>query len=769
MPTSAAPLAASTWGRWPTLLPGPLQGASLAGVNLLPEALGTGARLVVEIAWSGTPTTAPEGWGWVDVTTDVRQAPGIDTALGRGDEASTSQPADCTLVLGNGSGAYSLGGQSSNWPNVRRGTPVRVRVDPGDGGGFRVVFLGFANGFTPGWDSINGDIPVVTLSASGTLRRLAQGSAPLVSAYRRSMTDTASVVAYWPMEEEQGSTYAPAVRGGNPMVGPGVSTMTWEASSAFESSDALPNMGTAQLQAVVTPYTQTLENQVRFFVIIPSTALVDGTVLAYVYTTGTMYRWDIVYSSAGTGNLSLYRYNNDGTLNSSTVNVTFDMNGNRRRLALRMTQNGANVDWRLEVLDADPGDPGGGISGTIVGKTVGIVSQVVLAPGAGCNGVTMGHLTVQNDVTSTFEAAQAFWAWQRAAGALSTGETPTGGTGRLVRLCSENDIPLSRYTGSGTAPGDATVPNYETMGAQRGRSLLDLIRQCELADQGQVWDGRSAGLSVTTRRYREEGNQRLVIDAGAGQLAPPFAPVDDDQRTRNRVTVSRDGGVTATAEQSTGANGTARIGVYDTAVSYAGSSDAFTAQLAAFLVSLGTVEGYRYPTVTLRARSTPTLMARALDLVPGDRVSIVNIPTALLSFPVGDVELIVEGIAHSIDASDWVITLRCSLGSPWFAAEVPAESGDTAEFLFRADTDGATLAGDLAAGATSILVATPSGPLWTTVADDYPLALSVGGIEVTASACTGSTSPQTFTISPVTLPRTGGSPVQLFDQAPLAL
>ena len=41
------------------------------------------------------------------------------------------------------------------------------------------------------------------------------------------------------------------------------------------------------------------------------------------------------------------------------------------------------------------------------------------------------------------------------------------------------------------------------------------------------------------------------------------------------------------------------------------------------------------------------------------------------------------------------------------------------------------------AGSTSLEVDVPDGPLWTTVADDYPMDLEIGGIKVTATACTG--------------------------------
>ena len=51
------------------------------------------------------------------------------------------------------------------------------------------------------------------------------------------------------------------------------------------------------------------------------------------------------------------------------------------------------------------------------------------------------------------------------------------------------------------------------------------------------------------------------------------------------------------------------------------------------------------------------------------------------------------------------------------------------------------------AGATSLSVATASGPLWTTTADDCPLYIEVGGIRVTVTAISGASSPQTFTVT----------------------
>lgn len=75
---------------------------------------------------------------------------------------------------------------------------------------------------------------------------------------------------------------------------------------------------------------------------------------------------------------------------------------------------------------------------------------------------------------------------------------------------------------------------------------------------------------------------------------------------------------------------------------------------------------------------------------------------------------------------------------------------------------------DVSAAATSLKVYTPSGPLWTTAASDYPMDLNVGGLKVTASACTGSGTTQTFTVSALAAGRTLGTSVSLWHPPVLA-
>lgn len=731
------------------------------GVPFLTEELGAGAVLAIEIAPGADVLGDPEVWPWVDITELVRVDPPITTTLGRGNEASTSQPATTSLVIDNGSGDFSLGPGSQYWPFIRQGVPVRVSIDPDDAGGSRVVLLAEAAGWVPSWDSLAG-IPVVTLTAAGALRRLSQGQAPLVSALRRALVGLGSVVAYWPMEDGKDATVLRAFEGGQ--------DITWTGAAKpgagvgeFNCTAPILDAGTGSYTATLTPYAANGKSQVRMLIRVPDGGIDTNTVLLRIFTTGTLGRWDVVYTTgvgATPGSLTLNVYDAGGSLNFTDGPYDFSMDGNSVRLSVEMTQDGADVDWNWGTVR--PSDLAAGSSpGTATTRSFLTVSQVQLAPGGTAGGTLMGHLTVQNDVTSLYEQ---FGALQAHAGEFASSGTPT--ISRLDRLADENALTTNRFTAVAGALHDG-----DRMGPQLIGPLLTLLRECELANQGQLWDGRTPGLSFTTRAYREnlDGGAALTIDAGAGELAPPWAPTHDDQRLRNKVTGVQLQGVSDVFEDVDGERGTAAVGTYDSSITVNVLLAEMALQHAAWQVSLGTQTGYRVPSITVNLRTAPHLAGAVLDLIPGDRIDVVDADTVLPGFPAGTVSLIVEGISHTIGPAVWRATFQCSPFSPWGVAEVAAETGDTGELIGRADTDGAELAAGAAAAATSLSVATTSGPLWTTATDDYPLLLSVGGLQVRATACSGTSSPQTITVDALALARPSGAAVALWDPRPLGL
>jgi hypothetical protein len=88
------------------------------------------------------------------------------------------------------------------------------------------------------------------------------------------------------------------------------------------------------------------------------------------------------------------------------------------------------------------------------------------------------------------------------------------------------------------------------------------------------------------------------------------------------------------------------------------------------------------------------------------------------------------------------------------------------------DSAGSSLATSVDAGATTLSVQTASGnSLWSTDADDVPFTIKVGGLAVTVTAVSGSSSPQTFTVDPTTITKTiaAGSAVTVWQETALTL
>lgn len=711
-----------------------LYGGSV-GVPYLLNSLGPDATLAVEIAFGADLTADAATWPWTDVTEDVRTDQGIETNLGRNDEASTTQPASCSFTLDNTSGDYSLGGESALYPNVRRNTPVRISVLN------KVVFQGFADGFTPTWN-LTGTTREVTVSASGVLRRLIQGSSPLVSSMRRGLTDQPDTVAYWPCEEQKNATRIQPVVGSQEMTFTG--SPKFADNSGFDSSAPIITLNGATLTGDVDPYPDTGKSQVRMMLTFPASPDVDsGPVpLFRVYTTGSIAYWEVYYDGSN-GAVQLFAADRFINLIDTSSLYNFGLNGSNRFFSFEMTQDGADVDWRLGTLS--PYVVLGSAQETIPGQTFGIVTRVVVDPDSYFVNSAVGHIIVQNDVTSRFATQKQLDA--------NNGEFAFQ---RINRLCSENGIPVTVF-GDGIG-GQGVV---DGMGPQPISDVVTLLRECETVDQGVLFDGVAAGLTMRTRYARENRTADLTISAADAKLAVGFGPIDDDQRNRNRVEAKRSSGSSATYEDSDGPLGTETIGIYDSSITVNSDNDNAMLQYASWLVALGTVTGYRYPSVSVDLRASPELASAWLNVRPGSRIDVTGIRDVLPGHPEPTVSLLVEGVSNSFTGGTWTGTAKCSLYEPYRTAVVATETGDTGEYQFRLLSDGSTLVAGVSAGATSLSVSTPSGPLWTTSADDFPFVIEVGGVTATVTNISGASSPQTFTVTGLEYNKSAGAEVTL--------
>jgi hypothetical protein len=647
-----------------------------------------GITVAVELAWGADITADPSTWAWTDITQHVRQSPGISWSLGRNDEGSASQPAKCAMTLTNTSGAYSLGGQASNWPNVRRGTPVRVRLNP-DGAGYITAFQGETVGFTPNWD-LSGNDATVALEAAGALRRLAQNSQAIRSALTRALPTADGVLAYWPCEEpDEAARFESGLDGGQAMTWAGAPDLA--TTTSFPGSASLPKLKGSWWSAGVTSVAATGELQIRALVEFPDddTAEAEGTILS-LYTTGTAARFNVDYVPTTGGLLAVRVYDSAGTQIHDTTSLTFNVNRptRARRYSLSLTQNGSNIDAVLSTTE--PVRFGvytaliTAASFTVSSRTLGAATRVqvnvgaITVPPGALDDVTVGHVTVQTAVTSTVDAQNEVmgYANERA-------------DDRLQRLCDENGEAL-------TVTGAAGL----MLGPQPLATFVDLLRECETVDQGVLYDGATAGLSYVGRDEIENEPAVLTLDATASQLAEPFDAVDDDQRTVNRAIVTRSQSVTRTVEDADGMLGVDTIGPYEASLTVNTNDDDKVEDYAGWLVHLGTVEGYRHPSVTLDLRDNITLARDWLSLRPGHRVDIDNIDDVLPGYPAGTVSLYVEGKSQHLGDNTWRGTLNCSPYQPWQVAQLG--SGNTSPISFvGAGTATAASSGSITPGLPS--------------------------------------------------------------------
>ena len=570
----------------------------------------------------------------------------------------------------------------------------------------------------------NGRDMCVSATANGLLRRLGQGDAPLMSTIMRGVLSEPAAVAYWPCEDgSEATALASALTRGRPMSITGGASLA--GSEAFAASAPLPTLSDSAWAGQVTRYTPTGHNQARFLLAIPPKGTVNNTVLARISTTGRAARWDVIYTTAGSGSLTYKVYDDDGNVLLNTSSTISGYDGALIRVSVEMTQHGGNVDAALAALRV--GDATAVmLINTIAAATSSRVTSVAVNPGkAQLDDVTIGHISVHSTITPVDDLTGELSGW--------LGE-PAGR--RVARLCAE--------AGVGFRPiGD--LDDSAAMGVQRPDTLINLLQECVDADLGVLFEPREApGLGYRTRASM--GNQPSSAALAYGALSG-LTPVDDDQLLRNDVEVSRTGGSSARFALADGplsvAAPPAGVGRYDDSVTINVAADSQLGDQAAWRVHIGTVDEARFPSIPINLaapaiRADASLVEALLDLQIGDRVTIDDPPSWL---PPEQISQLVQGRSVTLLPFQHAVTLVGAPASPHRIAVYDADRYDTAGAVLA---EAVPAAGPGSVGAVS--VATTAGPLWTTAPGDFPIDVTFGGERATVHGVSGATSPQTFTL-----------------------
>lgn len=681
------------------------------GQPLLPGTLD--GRIAIEVAWGADLTdTSGASWTWSDVTADVMYEQRVSIARGRADETSQASPASCSFTLLNLTGNYTAYNPTgSHYPYVRKGTPVRVRVDPGTGMA-TVRFQGYAAEWTPAWDT-SANLAVVNVVASGSLRRLTQGSTPLRSAMYRQITlsGLTGLVGYWPLEDDTSATRAAAgLVGGTTLAAAG--TVSFAGVAGPVGSDQVVDLtagrlyGTTQTSSIIA-----LNPSYRVDFAFQHAGLGAGSadIVDWWTASGGNYLWSVILQPVGSGGLTI-QWQGGGATGVYASNVAVD-DGVWHHVSVRVT---SSVGSAAATVYLD------GVSVISTGSVVSFVQidriQVANAP--------LAHLAVwkNNAGPSVANCYSAFGGW--------AGETASA---RLTRLCGEQGVPLA-LTGTSTT----------TMGPQGIKAFVQLLSDAEASDGGLLYDGGGPGVGYICRESRYNVAASLTLDMGAStpEVAAPFTPIDDDQRTRNDVTVTRDGGSSARVVDTTSALSTTAVGVYDTSVTLSLYNDSQPVHQAGWRVHQGTVEGLRYPSINIDLLAVPTLASSWAAFALLGRLDVSNPSSRAVQHPPDTLNLAVEGWNEVLGTFTWSAVLNCSPYAPWRVWQLDDATYGHLGF------EGQYLAVGVDTTAASWSIATPAGvPLITTAGGDMPIDLNVEGEQVRITAVSGSSSPQTATVT----------------------
>jgi hypothetical protein len=717
-----------SWQRRARNKPGPL-----APISAPTGDSPTGAAIQVELLLDGL---------WTDITSRVMTREGsgkIQLSRGEPNEGSQTDPGVCRMELQNRDGLFSTRNPTSPYyGKLARNQQLRVSVPSGNDKNVR--FWGEVASWPQSWDPTGKDVGVM-IEASGVLRRLGQNAAPIGSALKVDLLagdqldlvlgfpgPAPVLVAYWPCEDGALSTSI-----GSSVVGVPAMTITGTPTlasfSGFVCSDPLPVMGSASFSAAVPAYTQPISTGVTFLLAVPAGGAADGQVLCSFTTTGTAVRWELYYSAAGSGGLGLRAISSSGSSLMDSLTPS-QINGQLLDVAIVLLQDGADIFATTNVYaigSSFVSGPGGLISSS----QVGIITSVTLAPGRGLTATAMGHLHIQTYQTDAFNGVD----WTQ----TLTAHAGESADDRIYRLLLSMGVTAHQI-------GNDHVS--VVMGVQRSGTLISLVQDAVLAEGGILYELTNGfGLGYRTRESLENQAPAVTLDYALGQLANAPVPIDDDRYARNDITVSRTNGSSSRAIQQSGPLSVqqppAGVGTYPVSVTVNVAADSNLPSQAGWRLHLGTVDEARYPQISVNlAHSTfasnPFLREQILAVRPGDRIVVANPPAWL---PPDQISQLVIGFSETIDQFQHRITFNCVPESPYRTALLEDV------LLSRLDSGGSQVAADALATDTTLKVTTTSGPLWTTSAADWPFDVRIAGEQITVTAVSGASNPQTFTVT----------------------
>lgn len=697
----------------------PIVITSSSGRPFLRQVLGSSAAIATEFAAGADLTADPDTWPWAEITPDVRHADGTSTTVGRADNVSSAPTAQHTCGLNNPNGNYSpQDPDGAHYPDVTRNMPVRQLLTI-DGSTWFTRFQGYLNSLQPAATDMSNRVSTVALTALGMLGRIAGRKRPVRSALYRSVSTMPNLLAYWPMEDGSTATScAPAV--GTTSLVAIAGTPKFGADGAPGSAAAVDFTGGPIMRGRVPLSSVATSWRVAFSVLYTGAPGGDFTPLYWTCTDGSAFLVD--FAGGGGGFVLNMEYVGRETAGFTQAFACPWLDTDTttwHSFQIVAVQNGADVDIAVS-YDNTVWHPA---SATAILTSTTLAPVATVVPGKTYVDPTAAFSLCHLAVASPTAINPSLTAPDVAsATAAYVGETADD---RLIRICGEENIQLNLTGSSNVAMGRQTI-----------QTRIALIQECETADHGLLYDGLGPGIGYICRSAIYGIGAAYSLDMSVQEVTTPTAGFFDLQGVTNIVTAQRQGGSSATVERVDGPTGTALIGDDDTSPTLNVATDDVLPFHAGFLAGLGDPAGYRVPKIAPNVRIIPATLPALLAAGLRHRVAVDNPPRRELG--PDSLQVLVEGWTETTVADHWTLVFNTSPFAPWNVGD-----RDTGHL----DTSGATCAGSHSAGVTSFGVNTTSGPLWTINAGDFPFDIMVNGERMTVTNITGTSSPQTFTVT----------------------
>lgn len=561
----------------------------------------------------------------------------------------------------------------------------------------------------------------VPVQARGILRRLGQGRKALQSALSLHLNSyTADSKGWWSLESDTGDSAGNNIEKGTAGKVSGLTfsapELTGTALLPGASGYASFDTDTASFTANTIPHSVVGGKETfLWFMRIPSLPASEVTV-ATLTNGGTIRTWKINITSLG--RLRVIGTDRGGTVLVDQTSIMWNENtdlptGCWIACTLYLLQNGGNIEWALN--HHRPGSDTFWTNSGVVAGTVGAYTGIWFKSSSVLTAA--GSLQVTQVMHYAGDLPFVTYDFSKAALAY-LGETAAD---RYIRLCANAGVQATTmgYTGTSTP-----------MGYQLPGKLLDLLDECAQAESTIITESRDDFELCMTTRTSTWNRFVHSMDIDEGHLSEPLDPNQDDQQTRNDVTISRENGGFRRSVQIEGPLNTNLpeddpdgIGTYEEQTSINFAYDYQCQSLADWKRSKGTQKEPRYPSMRADLTATayrddPALAAAVLSIDSCDVIEITN--------PEADYaprEQMVSGYAESIDQFDWDLTFT--------ALPAAVNRVGVVGYTFRVGSESNYTSADFVAGTDTKLLSTltGSGSAWV----DLTVSEASMGFEIEAS------------------------------------